>query len=542
MASTPSQILPGRDTEQTRDQTPESPPQANLRTSERQQRDLHHQVPPIACPNSGRGAHKTPNVSDAVAKHNRNIQQAITLRAKISSQIACAIDQCINSCNSPAEKKIAQEFQKLIIAALTASSSNTGNRTRGTDFSAPTNSANHTNHRPTWADIASQPQTAKEKQGTRDSTQVAATTSRFKVHSPRPLPKEDLRIFIAIPAETRLQNLSPFAVRQALCGNIQGLTLQDVPSASAIKTGWAITPASKAIRDELLTEDKKVLMMQAVNGMSVRTPEQWLNYAVQRVPSSYRTYNGLEVPITKELVEGEACAQTGTTPVDCRTSRHGPNAEGFITWIISYRQPVPTFRLFGTSDFSKEIRKSPTILRHENGCQGYCNIQQCTRMARCVHCGERSDQHGNAPFGDKCTNDEKCANCHGPHRASHVDCPAKPRRVSGKLLKPTKKELISIRKVGNQATQCLRTEMQKQAERSRAAESEAIAAGATPSLSPPNSSPATADPSRKRRQFATVQVVIPSRTTRQSTQAQSLSVEPSPQEDTDMNEDTLTTC
>ena len=66
--------------------------------------------------------------------------------------------------------------------------------------------------------------------------------------------------------------------------------------------------------------------MQAVNGVSVRTPEQWLNYAVQCVPSSYRTYTGTEVPITKQLVEKEAHSQTGKMPVDCRTSRHGPNA------------------------------------------------------------------------------------------------------------------------------------------------------------------------------------------------------------------------
>jgi hypothetical protein len=48
-----------------------------------------------------------------------------------------------------------------------------------------------------------------------------------------------------------------------------------------------------------------------------------------------------------------------------------------------------------------------------------------------------------------------CANCHGPHPASHTNCPAAPRRVNGHITKPTKTELKAIRRAGKIAQQHL---------------------------------------------------------------------------------------
>lgn len=147
------------------------------------------------------------------------------------------------------------------------------------------------------------------------------------------------------------------------------------------------------------------------------------------------------------------------------------------------------------------------MLRHEYGCQGYCNPRRCTRAARCVQCGERQDKHYSVPFDNKCTNDKKSAKCYGLHRAGDHGCPAKPRRVSGKIVKSTTKELATIRKMGLQATQRLRTEKHRQAECSAIAESDSTATGTIP-LSPPTNNRATTDPPCKRRK-CTVQVVIP---------------------------------
>lgn len=278
--------------------------------------------------------------------------------------------------------------------------------------------------------------------------------ARAPLH-PLAKPKEDQRIFIAVsnPAR-RLQQPSPFAVRQALCRNIGSITLQDIPTASPVKTGWAITPANKAIRDQLMTQENQELMLQALEGDAVRLPERWINYAVQGVPSSFQTLEGTEIPTTTQLVEEEVYSQTRKKPASCRPSRHGANHQGLTTWIVSYKEPVRAFRLFGTSQFSKEINKRPTIQRHNPGCQGYCNAARCTRIARCVHCGDRTDRH-QGQYGAECSHQASCANCLGPHPASHSNCPAAPRRAYGHIIKPTKAELKAIRRAGKIAQQHL---------------------------------------------------------------------------------------
>lgn len=473
--STPSRLPPDRSARRTRDQGPESPSHENLRASTRPQQGLIRQAPPQR-PDFGGVAingNSSSSVATAVTQHHQALQAAARARAHVTILIASAIDNCIASCSSPEQKKVALELQQRVIQALTSSSTSSSptssDASTSRDSSSDRSAGSRPNGRVTYADAARAPQQRDNNATTRSaqSQQRSRSQSRPRPNTnPNPntararLQKEDPRIFISVPAWTRLQKPSPFAIRKAIVDSIQGLTLQDIPVASAIKTGWAITPASKAVRDELMTQENRKLMMRAVDGDSIRLPEQWINYAVQGVDSAYRTLGGESIPTTKEMVAEEALSQTGQTPVDCRISRHGASANGLTTWIISYRQPVRSFRLFGTSDFAKEIRKHPAVQRHEDGCQGYCNSSRCTRAVRCINCSERKDGH-EGPFGDLCTRDHKCANCYGPHRAGHQDCPAIPKRVSGKLIKPTKRELVAIRKIGLQATQRLQAELQR---------------------------------------------------------------------------------
>src|SRR5947199_1916472 len=134
-------------------------------------------------------------------------------------------------------------------------------------------------------------------------------------------------------------------------------------------------------------------MIRAVNGDGAALLQKWHNYAVQNVQCAYRSLLGEEIPITLQDVEAETAAQTKVQPISCRPSRHGPNERGLLTWVISFLKPVRPFQLFGTSDRSKEITKKATIVRHEDGCQGYCNLRKCTKAARCAHCGDRTTSH-----------------------------------------------------------------------------------------------------------------------------------------------------
>jgi len=427
---------------------PESPQQLDTRASRQLQRDVHHQAPPLSRQNPGGGAPK-PRVSDAVQRHITETQQITQLWNTITAAFAAAVDQHAQSYTNPKEARVAEALQQKVIHALTSlSPSNSPNSSCWSSDAGYSNPRSQDSGRRSWADVARDPQISDRGAG----RPLIPTRSR---PAPAAKPKEDSRIFITIsnPA-MRLQQPSPFAVRQAICKSIGGITLKDVPSASPINTGWAITPANQTVRERLLSPENRELLIRALDGDAVRTPERWINYAVQGVPSSFRTLDGTEIPTTTQLVEEEVCSQTGKQPVSCRTSRHGPNQNGLTTWIVSYKEPVRSFQLFGTSQFSKEIHKHPAIQRHDPGCQGYCNAARCTRLARCVQCGDRTDRH-QGQYGESCPHKAMCANCHGPHPASHSNCPAAPRRVHGRISKPTKTELKAIRRAGKIAQQHL---------------------------------------------------------------------------------------
>ena len=432
----------------TRSPDPESPQHLNTRASERLQRVLHHQAPPLSSQNPGGGAPK-PRVSDAVQRHITETQQIAQLWNTITTAFAAAVDQHAEGYTDPQEARIAEELQRRVIQALTSlSQSNSPPSSRWSSDTSHSNPRSQESGRRSWADVARDPQIS-DRGGSRPLNPARSRPG------PPAKPKEDNRIFIAIsnPA-MRLQQPSPFAVRQAICKSIGGITLRDIPTASPINTGWAITPASQKIRDQLMIQENQELILRALDGDAVRIPERWINYAVQGVPSSFRTLGGTEIPTTTQLVEEEVCSQTGKQPVSCRASRHGANQRGLTTWIVSYKEPVRSFRLFGTSEFSKVINKHPTIRQHNPGCQSYCNPACCTRVSRCVHCGDRTDRH-QGQYGDNCPHNARCANCHGPHPASHSNCPAAPRRVYGHITKPTKNELKAIRRAGKIAHQHL---------------------------------------------------------------------------------------
>ncbi|KAJ5047055.1 uncharacterized protein L3040_002899 [Drepanopeziza brunnea f. sp. 'multigermtubi'] len=62
---------------------------------------------------------------------------------------------------------------------------------------------------------------------------------------------------------------------------------------------------------------------------------------------------------------------------------------------------------------------------------------------------ERASHDG--PDGKDCTAPSRCANCYGSYEASHKNCLAAPKRVNGKVITFTKKELGAVRRLGAQA-------------------------------------------------------------------------------------------
>jgi hypothetical protein len=443
---TPGQTLRPPEVVHTRPEGPNTPSLANLRTTKR-----HRQAEASPIPLTlGGGANKRQLVTGAVTEKITAAQEAAKTRHSIITAIANAIDQCLESYTSTAERLVAQELQQRVVHALTSSiyhpSTTTPQPASGAG-SQPTR---------TYADVAKPPNSHSLQERGAAITNTAVThRNGVTLNKPPNKPVPDSRILFQLSTAQRAKQPSPFVMRKALCARINNLTLQDIPRLTTTKTGWALTPANDTIKRRLLQPDSVEIMLETLGAVGYQLPEKWINYAVQRVEAALiglRIGGDAAVPISEENVAEEVYSQTGVKPRTCKQSRHGPDRFGTITWIISFAERVRPFRIFGTSEWAKEIKKNPPVAIHNPGCQGYCNTSRCTRAARCDNCSQLVTGHSGA-IGTGCAQRARCANCHGPHPATDKNCPAKPYYYQGKLIRLTSKQLQSVRRAGNRAYQ-----------------------------------------------------------------------------------------
>jgi hypothetical protein len=116
---TPGQRLRPPEAVHTRPEDPNTPSLANLRTTKR-----HRQAEAAPIPLSlGGGANKRQPVTGAVTEKITAVQEAAKTRHSIITAIANAIDQCLESYTSTAERLVAQELQQRVVHALTNSTS-----------------------------------------------------------------------------------------------------------------------------------------------------------------------------------------------------------------------------------------------------------------------------------------------------------------------------------------------------------------------------------------------------------------------------------
>lgn len=260
--------------------------------------------------------------------------------------------------------------------------------------------------------------------------------------------KEDNRILIRLSTEHRAHREQPFALRAALRREFGDLNLQltDIPSITPTNTGWALHVTTRELRDKLLEPAAKNRLGKVFQAEAVELPETWYTYAVPDVPYSFPDYTepGSYVD-TADVIADEVFIKAKSRPIRCKPSRHGPNpTTGRGTWLVSFLSPVNAFRLFDCSGLSKLVEKKPVIELHNPGCQGYCDRKRCNREPRCNNCGQELRLHP----GEPCAKAPMCANCKGPFQAGHDGCAAVPKRVDGRLIKPSGKELRKIRKAG----------------------------------------------------------------------------------------------
>lgn len=296
-----------------------------------------------------------------------------------------------------------------------------------------------------WADLA------RSAHASNPTENIRATDKRegnSKPASVKRKGKEDNRILIRLSTEHRANRAQPFALRAALRREFGDLNLQltDVPSITPTNTGWALHIATREMRDKLLEPEVKDRLGKAFNAEAVELPETWYTYAVPDVPYSFPDYTQPGIYVnTADVIADEVFIKARSRPVSCRPSRYGPDpVTGRGTWLVSFLNPVSSFRLFDSSGISRHVEKKPTIELHNPGCQGYCDRKRCNRVPRCNNCGGELRLHAGGP----CDKKPMCANCKGPFPAGHEGCAAAPRRVDGRLVKPSGRERKKIRKAG----------------------------------------------------------------------------------------------
>ena len=461
--STPSRSSDDHDNDHdelyTRPMDATSPSQLNLHSKRRKQASvLSTRPPPLAL---GHGARTSTIATSAIISQLDEADRQSQIRRKVWAQFATAADSVVDQQKEPEARQYAEELAKGLISFLQTRAFITPFAASPGSIDPPSSSAKSV----TWADRVSRgvsktltnPEklgstTAKKpQQQTRPSTSGTSRVSLNSSTGDQPARvRQDHRLLITSAGSILLNRPNTFVLRQEIAKSIPGLTKDAIKDLTPTRTGWALHPIDLKTRDLLTTQESVEVLRKVLGATAVRTPEKWYNYAVQNVPATVPGLLG-DVLHCPEHMEDEVFTQTRVKPISTRPSRHGANpATGKQTWIISFLQPVKGFTLFGVSAQAKLIDKKPAILRHDPGCQGFCNPLACTRHARCNHCGNRTQDH-DGPTGPNCKAAPQCANCHGPYAADHPRCPAAPRRVNGKVIRPTKKELEAVRRLGDAA-------------------------------------------------------------------------------------------
>jgi hypothetical protein len=401
-----------------------------------------HITAPGPLPYGGK-ARKTTATSVALQEGIEASIAEATRTAEILKDFAVRTDTFASDYRSQRDQQVAEAISKTVARALVAFYQDSFGPARS--LSPPT--VTHASKDATYASIAKFP--SNEEAGVHTKRAFLKKGPTKPVQTSR----EDHRVLVTLPSTSLLgAREEAYLLRRRLVEKLNGLTLANIPKITPTKSGWALSPSDLATRDLLLAESNQAVILEALGGCKVSAPETWYVYVVPLIPTAFHGTGG-EVLVTQDLVLEEVFNQTGETPVRCDISRHGANpVTGKASWIISFKKRVRPFHIFNTWSQSRPIEKKPRITRHNiGGCQGWCNPVKCTRAPICGHCSAKLEGH-DGPAGENCQHEEaRCANCHGPHKASHNNCPAQPKVKDGSIIRPTKNELRKIRQAGRQA-------------------------------------------------------------------------------------------
>ena len=259
-----------------------------------------------------------------------------------------------------------------------------------------------------------------------------------------------------------------------------------------VPTGIALVAPTPSQAQDLLeaANDLKPITGEVL----MERQEKRLNYLLFPVPKyGYNawgncealTYDEIQQELETEKISSESIYAMSWT----RRSNESSNSDGTLRLVIkaSSIKNLPNYvRLFARAARLRPADDRPQIPTCSN-CHGFHNVNTCTRRPRCALCAAE-------PHDGTCSTLPKCLNCRGPHPTATDNCPARPRRENGTLVRPDKERLRQIRQQGHKAWQAknpLTTEVaEKQNDSStpndnmQTCESPIITAQATPTRLP----------------------------------------------------------
>ncbi|KAM4055554.1 ribonuclease H-like protein [Hirsutella rhossiliensis] len=181
---------------------------------------------------------------------------------------------------------------------------------------------------PTYSSVAAG-RTAGQPPGGHAPT-VAAAPQQQEPQQPisrlqgRPIPappKEDLRVFVRLPAEAPARDHNSYAIRTHVAAKV-GIGLHQVPAAFKVNSGWAIRTTDATIRDLIVQRQSE--WSEDLGVTNVEISQRWYTYAVANCPHTLTDLYGKELDYEAAARDEIAC-QTGLTPIRVRSARRKPN-------------------------------------------------------------------------------------------------------------------------------------------------------------------------------------------------------------------------
>ena len=320
----------------------------------------------------------------------------------------------------------------------------------------PTNQSPATNiPKVSWASIAagnitaSQPTLLQGKQVTQSTTPNTdpQSTAQHTI---------DNWLFIRLSPDHNLCQLHPHHIQQFLSPSLSGAHLSSIhvtPSGLALKPS---TPDNATI-----LQTKKEQIKTLCGASAVETADPWVKLRLPHTPRWLNTLEGCKV-VSIEEVSSEVTQAFKARPVQTcwGISYKDSQSRDNCPLLIDFRKadlpsPPPTIQLF----FTQLVVQARIIIRRPTQCRrcwAFHRPETCSRSSRCMYCAATShttEQHQQitaestdcGAAAGQCMCPYLCANCHGPHEATHEQCPLRPNPSNPRK---TQKEIKNSCQVG----------------------------------------------------------------------------------------------